>query len=42
MPETLGSALMSTNPLPLKERMQIPRVQMPELDAEIRAHNFAK
>jgi len=29
-----------SNPIPLKERMQIPRVLMPELDAEIRAHNF--
>jgi glutamate synthase (NADPH) small chain len=28
------------NPIPLKERMQIPRVLMPELDAEMRAHNF--
>ncbi len=29
-----------SNPIPLKERMQIPRVRMPELDAGIRAHNF--
>jgi glutamate synthase (NADPH/NADH) small chain len=28
------------NPVPLKERMQIPRVKMPELDAEVRARNF--
>ena len=26
--------------LPLKERMQIPRVHMPELDPRVRAHNF--
>ncbi len=29
-----------SNPIPLKERMQIPRVRMPELDAGIRARNF--
>ncbi|HVN93924.1 MAG TPA: NADPH-dependent glutamate synthase [Terracidiphilus sp.] len=32
--------LPSANPLPLKERMTIPRVPMPELDAQVRAHNF--
>ena len=31
---------LTANPLPLKERMQIPRVHMPELDPQIRAHNF--
>ena len=30
------------NPLPAKERLKIPRVHMPELDAETRAHNFAE
>jgi glutamate synthase (NADPH/NADH) small chain len=28
------------NTLPLKERMQIPRVEMPELDPEVRSRNF--
>jgi len=28
------------NSLPLKERMKIPRTPMPELDAEVRSHNF--
>ncbi len=28
------------NSLPLKERMKIPRAQMPELDPQVRAHNF--
>jgi len=32
----------STNPISLKQRIQIPRVQMPELDAEIRAHSFSE
>jgi glutamate synthase (NADPH/NADH) small chain len=31
-----------TNPLPLKDRIKIQRVHMPELDAEVRAHNFAE
>ena len=31
---------LPTNSLPLKERIQIPRVHMPELDPQIRAHNF--
>jgi glutamate synthase (NADPH/NADH) small chain len=30
------------NPLLAKERIRIPRVRMPELDAEVRAHNFAE
>jgi len=30
------------NQLPLKQRMQISRVQMPELDPEIRAHSFSE
>jgi glutamate synthase (NADPH) small chain len=30
----------SCNSLPLKERMKLPRVPMPELDAATRAHNF--
>jgi glutamate synthase (NADPH/NADH) small chain len=30
------------NPLPLKERMKIPRVAMPELEPEVRAHCFAE
>ena len=34
------NARSARNPLPLKERMQIPRVKMPELDAEVRARNF--
>jgi glutamate synthase (NADPH/NADH) small chain len=29
-----------TNTLPLKERMKIPRAKMPELDPDVRAHNF--
>ncbi|MGO8756906.1 MAG: NADPH-dependent glutamate synthase [Terracidiphilus sp.] len=32
--------MRDNNPLPLKERMKIPRVPMPELDAETRAHCF--
>ena len=32
----------SANPLPLTRRMQIPRVEMPELDPEIRAHSFSE
>jgi glutamate synthase (NADPH/NADH) small chain len=28
------------NPLPLKERMKIPRTRMPELDPAVRSHNF--
>ncbi|HEY1209783.1 MAG TPA: NADPH-dependent glutamate synthase [Terracidiphilus sp.] len=28
------------NPLPLKERMKIPRTHMPELDPAVRSHNF--
>jgi glutamate synthase (NADPH/NADH) small chain len=28
------------NSLPLKERMKIPRTPMPELDAQVRSHNF--
>ncbi len=31
---------LPVNSLPLKERMKVPRVHMPELDPEIRAHNF--
>ncbi len=31
---------LPANPLPLKERLKIPRVKMPELDAEVRARNF--
>ena len=31
---------LASNPLPLKERLKIPRVKMPEQNAEIRAHNF--
>ena len=31
---------LAANALPLKERMQIPRVHMPELDPEDRARNF--
>ena len=30
----------SLNPLPLKERMKVPRQPMPEQPAELRAHNF--
>jgi glutamate synthase (NADPH/NADH) small chain len=30
------------NPLPLKERMKIPHVAMPELEPEVRAHCFAE
>jgi glutamate synthase (NADPH) small chain len=30
----------SANPIPLKERIKLPRVAMPELDAEVRAHSF--
>ena len=30
------------NPLPLKERIKIPRVAMPELEPEVRAHCFAE
>lgn len=32
--------MSDANPLPAKERIRIPRVHMPELDAEVRAHNF--
>ena len=32
--------MSDANPLPLKERMKIARVPMPELDAGVRAHNF--
>ena len=34
--------MSESNPLPLKERMKIARVPMPELDAEVRAHCFAE
>ena len=34
--------MSDSNPLPAKERIRIPRVHMPELDAEVRAHNFAE
>ncbi len=34
--------MSDANPLPAKERLKIPRVHMPELDAEVRAHNFAE
>jgi len=34
------TAKKSANPLPLKERMKVPRQLMPEQAAEIRAHNF--
>ena len=29
-----------SNPVPMKERMKIPRQHMPEQPAEVRAHNF--
>ena len=32
--------MSNANPLPLKERMKIARVAMPELPAEVRAHCF--
>ena len=32
--------MSNSNPLPAKERMKIPRVLMPELDAQTRARNF--
>jgi glutamate synthase (NADPH) small chain len=32
----------SVNPLPLKERMTVPRQLMPEQAAEERAHNFSE
>lgn len=34
--------MSDSNPLPLKERMKIARVPMPELEPEIRAHCFAE
>ncbi|MGB8845822.1 MAG: NADPH-dependent glutamate synthase [Terracidiphilus sp.] len=34
--------MSDANLLPAKERIKIPRVHMPELDAEVRAHNFAE
>ncbi|HKN21021.1 MAG TPA: NADPH-dependent glutamate synthase [Terracidiphilus sp.] len=34
--------MSDANPLPAKERIRIPRVRMPELDPEVRAHNFAE
>ena len=34
--------MSDSNPLPAKERIRIPRVHMPELNAEVRAHNFAE
>jgi glutamate synthase (NADPH/NADH) small chain len=34
--------MSDANPLPAKERIRIPRVHMPELDPEVRAHNFAE
>jgi glutamate synthase (NADPH/NADH) small chain len=34
--------MSDANPLPAKERIRIPRVHMPELDADVRAHNFAE
>ena len=33
--------MSDANLLPAKERIKIPRVAMPELDAEVRARNFA-
>jgi glutamate synthase (NADPH/NADH) small chain len=32
----------SANPVPIKERMKIPRQRMPEQVAEVRAHNFVE
>ncbi len=32
--------MRSANPVPVKERMKLPRVPMPELDAAVRAHSF--
>ncbi len=32
--------MSDSNPLPAKERIRIPRVRMPELNANVRAHNF--
>ena len=32
--------MSNSNTLPLKERMKIPRVRMPELDPDVRSHNF--
>ncbi len=32
--------MSDSNPLPAKERIRIPRVRMPELNADVRAHNF--
>jgi glutamate synthase (NADPH/NADH) small chain len=32
--------MAEVNILPLKERMKIPRIHMPELDREVRSHNF--
>jgi len=34
--------MSDANPLPAKDRLKIPRAHMPELDAEVRAHNFAE
>ena len=34
--------MSDANLLPAKERIKIPRVHMPELDPEVRAHNFAE
>ena len=34
------TAKKSQNPLPMKERMKVPRQLMPEQPAEVRAHNF--
>jgi len=32
--------MRSANPVPVKERIRLPRVPMPELEPEVRAHNF--
>jgi glutamate synthase (NADPH/NADH) small chain len=32
--------MSDANPLPARERIRIPRIAMPELDPEVRAHNF--
>jgi glutamate synthase (NADPH/NADH) small chain len=34
--------MSDANPLPAKERIKIPRVRMPELEAQVRAQNFAE
>jgi glutamate synthase (NADPH/NADH) small chain len=34
--------MSDANPLPAKERIRIPRVRMPELSPQVRAHNFAE